>query len=66
MTPNAMLWAWSQSPMDSFKMLASRLAIISGKPKSVVLSELAQLASGEGKCESNPFQVAPILKLIEL
>eukprot|EP00731_Ephydatia_muelleri_P004992 Em0002g1168a len=33
------------SPMDSFKMLASRLAIISGKPKSVVLSELAQLAS---------------------
>ena len=25
--------------MDSFKMLASRLAIISGKPKSVVLSE---------------------------
>ena len=48
--PKAMLWAgivylWSQSPMvleamDSFKMLASRLAIISGKPKSVVLSEL--------------------------
>ena len=51
---NAMLWAgvvylWSQSPMvlgerkpcmDPFKMLASRLAIISGKPKLVVLSEL--------------------------
>ena len=61
--------AWGKEAMDSFKMLASCLAIISGKPKSVVLSELleqAQLASGEGKCDSNPFQVAPILKFIEL
>ena len=32
--------AWGKEAMDSFKMLASRLAIISGKPKSVVLSEL--------------------------
>ena len=54
MTPNAMLWAgvvylcmvtesygaWGKEVVGSFKMLASRLAIISGKPKSVVLSEL--------------------------
>ena len=32
--------AWGKEAMDSFKMLASRLAIISGKPKSVVLSDL--------------------------
>ncbi|KAL5510209.1 hypothetical protein EMCRGX_G005717 [Ephydatia muelleri] len=32
--------AWGKEAMDSFKMLASRLAIISGKPKSVVLFEL--------------------------
>ena len=32
--------AWGKENMDSFKMLASRLAIISGKPKSVVLSDL--------------------------
>eukprot|EP00731_Ephydatia_muelleri_P019820 Em0012g645a len=31
---------WGKEAMDSFKMLASRLAIISSKPKSVVLSEL--------------------------
>ena len=50
MTQNAMPWGgvvyfWLQSRMvlediDSFKMLASRLAIISGKTKSAVLSEL--------------------------
>ena len=32
--------AWGKEATGSFKMLASRLAIISGKPKSVELSEL--------------------------
>ena len=32
--------AWGKEFMDSFKMHASRLAIISGKTKSAVLSEL--------------------------
>ena len=54
MTPNAMPWggvvyislvaesygAWGKEAIDSFKMLASRLAITSGKTKLAVLSEL--------------------------
>ena len=54
MTPNSMPWggvvylwyvaesygAWGKEAIDSFKMLASRLAIISGYTKSAVLSEL--------------------------
>ena len=32
--------AWGKEAIDSFKMLASRLAITSGKTKSAVLSEL--------------------------
>ena len=57
--------AWGKEAIDSFKMLASHLAIISGKTKSAVPSELYSRlnAFGESECDSDPLQlVALILK----